>query len=238
MHRRTTSTTRRAMVGLALAAAATAGTASPAAAGERPQVDQFARPSDTAIVSWLERDAGDAVGRPGNVTVGGLIVERLYGVTDVYGVLTDWQCEEGQRPDGVGDERCRPLASYEFVDRDAQLTVDLRSGSARLSGDLALLDLEQVRDEVVVPVDLTWTSDGQPVRTSEHDRVLSETFKLQVNLRSVTWGGLQVDGSVAGLALGDEPGDVTEEQLWSDEDRFLFWERGTAEPPDDGDGQG
>ncbi|MBC7291923.1 MAG: hypothetical protein H5T83_11410 [Actinotalea sp.] len=217
------------------AAALLLGAAAPAVAGERPRVDRWKVLEQRATVSWLEQDHDDASGRPGTVHTGGMLVEKAYGNTDMFGYLADWDCEPGELPGGEG---CVLLTEYEIATAGAALEVDTRSGTAHLTGDVVLFDLAMERPEERLTVDVHWTSDGKPIRSRVHHSDLSPTVKVQVHQQGRTWGGLAAAGTVGGMVLGDEPGDVTEHGLWSDDSRYFFWQRGGDGPPDDGGGMG
>ncbi|EYR63393.1 hypothetical protein N866_01005 [Actinotalea ferrariae CF5-4] len=211
------------------------GAAAPAVAGERPQVDQFMVLEQRATFSWVEEDHDDAAGRPGTVHTGGMLIDKAYGTTDVFGYLADWDCEPGQLPGGEG---CVLLTEYEIATAGATLDVDVRAGTAHLSGDVVLFDLRMEAPEQYLTVDARWTSDGTPLRSRVHHSDLSPTAKVQVHQQGRTWSGLGATGTVGGLALGDEPGEVTEHGLWSTDSRYFFWQRGGVVPPDDGGGMG
>jgi hypothetical protein len=211
------------------------GAAGPAAGGERPQVDQWTALEQRATFSWVEDDRDDSSGRPGTVHVGGMLLDKAYGVTDVFGYFSDWQCEPGQLP---GDEGCVVLGEYEIATAGATLEVDVRSGSAHLTGDVVLFDFTGEAPEIILPVDVRWSSDGSVIRERVHHSDLSPTAKVKVHQQGRTWAGLTATGTVGDLVLGDEPGEVTEHGLWSADTRYFFWQRGGDGPPDDGGGMG
>lgn len=212
--------------------------AAPAHAGERVDVDVVRWSSETAIVSWVERDDADRSGRPGNLHVGGMLVDLSYGVTDVFGVLSDYQCAPDQALDGEGDAACTPLGSGELVHDSVTLRVDRKDGTASLAGHVLLFDHEGQRPEERLGVDLTWTSEGRP--TSERDTGVSGTPRqwLRHHVVTTTWNGVATTGTVGGLVLGDVAGDVNESKVFAVDGRTVSRTGGGTTPPDDGGGLG
>ncbi|WP_225755658.1 hypothetical protein [Actinotalea sp. Marseille-Q4924] len=214
------------------------GAAGPAVAGEQPLVDQRKVLEQRATFSWVEEDHGDTVGRAGTVHTGGVLVEKAYGNTDLFGYLVDWDCEPGEVPTAEGPGGCVMLKQYEIASAGAVFELDVRSGSATLTGELAFFDLEMEEEQFQLPVDIAWTSDGKPIRSRVHHSDLSPTSKVQVHQQGVTWAGTDAAGSIGALVLGDAPGEVIEHGLWSADSRYFFWQRGGDVPPDDGGGMG
>lgn len=227
----------RPLITLAGGGALALAAAGPAVAADPPSTEQGKRSETVAAVSWIEQDPDDSAGRPGNVHIGGLLIDSAFGNTDVfYGELGDWQCEPGRLPgDGEG---CTLLAAYEIATAGVDLVLDPRSGTAHVTGSLAFYDFDGVADVFTMPVDLVWTADGKPVRTHDHSKYLSATTRSIFHLQTTTWSPVRVSGTVGTLVLGDEPGELNEQRLRQDEYRLFTWQRGSDEPPPDGGGQG
>jgi hypothetical protein len=217
------------------AAALTTAAAAPAIAADPPSVGHGKSGQTAAVVSWVEEDHEDSTGRPGSVHVGGLFFENYDGSSNVFaGYLADWDCPVGTLPWGDGGQECALLAEYEAAGGDVTLDFDRRAGTARVTGSVTFYDLAGLEEDMwTVPVDLTWTTEGRPVRSREHVVELSSTFKFVSHLRTQTWSTVRAAGTVGTMVLGDEPGELNEERLWHDEHRFLIWTR-----PGDGDGDG
>lgn len=214
------------------------GAAAPAVAGEQPQVDQWKVLRENAGISWVVEDHDDTSGRPGNVHTGGMLVDKAYGIADLFGYLVDWDCEPGRVPWDREPAGCVLLTQYEIASAGAVFEVDARTGTATLTGEVALFDLEMEAPEGRLDVDVRWTSDGTAVRTGAHHRDLSPTTKSIVHERALTWNGLGAEGVLGSLVLGDEPGEITEADLWVEDGRYFLWQRGSDVPPDDDGGGG
>jgi hypothetical protein len=200
---------------------------SPALAADPPSVDQWKVGQTAATISWVEVDHEDSSGRPGTVHIGGLFIESYDGSSVVSaGSLADWDCTVGSLPwvdDGAG---CTFLTQYEVSDGTVQLDFDRRAGTAHAAGTVTFYDLSGLEDDVwTVPVDLSWTTEGKPVRSTSHVVELSSEFNFVSHQRARTWSTVHASGTVGSLVLGDEPGELNEERLWHDDNRFLIWSR-------------
>lgn len=216
---------------LLTAAASTAalslGAAAPAMAADPPAVDRWKVGQTAAVLSFVEEDRGDSSGRPGNVHIGGVLVESYDGSSVLSaGSLADWDCPTGAMPWDDEGRACTLVTQHEASEGQVTLEHDPRTGAARVTGTVTFYDLAgELPETWTVPVDLTWTTEGAPERTHDHVVELSSTFRFVAHEQLRTWAVVTAGGRLGSLVVGDEAGEITEQRLWHADRKFVLWQR-------------
>ena len=170
-----------------------------------------------ASVQWTEFDPSNALGLPGNTHVGFLSLYKMTGFTDVFGAIEDYDCEPGEVPGGghgAPDEgNLCELVGTRFLSASDNVayTFDLRSGVARLTGNLVVSNGGHGEPGSVLatpPVDITWTAAG-PDYTFRRSETWSDGNR---NYRSDVRGSgfdATVSGRIGGMGFTDDSDDVS-----------------------------
>lgn len=176
-------------------------TAAPAAAAD----SFFSRTTGfAATTSWVQEFdfEGDLYG---NVHVGQLYAfETSTGRADVFSFIDDFTCPEGVFPvtdphGGTQPNGCTPAGSRFLEGTDISLAVGKRGVTATLSGSLTASTAGDPHSGAggttigIVPANITWTTVGDPVRSSSTYRyrqggaTFSDTYRATT--RSSTMSG-------------------------------------------------
>lgn len=185
-----------------------------------------------ASVDWTEHDASDALGLPGNTHVGFLSVYQQVGWTDVFGAIQDYDCDPGEVPGaGHGEEPTEgacDLIGIRFLSgaEGVALTVDARSGTARLEGPLVVTGGGHGDGDGTVlgrpQASITWTPvAGTKYRFQRSERWSDGTSGYRSVLRG-TGTEAVVTGQIGAMGFADDADDThfASSEQWVERTRF------------------
>ncbi len=226
------SNTTRAAAGFAAAATILSiAAASPAAAAPKDSF-QSRMSGASAKAQWIEYDYNNDLGAPGNVHVGFLEAYKGSWGSDVWGVIEDWQCDEGEVPGGGGGHGEEPAPDEEekegfcdnvgtrFLssawDRSTQqplttFTVDLRAGTARLVGQLEVSNGGHGDGTVLgsPPVDMTWTGVGTAYRATRTENFVDGDATYRMRVRAEGYSNANISGAIGRMGFTDDADDTS-----------------------------
>ncbi|OFE15277.1 hypothetical protein BA895_05890 [Humibacillus sp. DSM 29435] len=144
------------------------------------------------------------------------------------GRIEAWSCPSGAtvpqlyshgEPEAPATE-CLYRGARELSFRGAKVTYAKNLTSAHITGTATAQDVTGVRPSVRLPVNITLTAVGRADTDVSLDRFVDEDGTKVTHRSTMVMRTATVSGSVGPILLGDEPSDVTESGLSSQQDLF------------------
>jgi hypothetical protein len=171
----------------------------------------------TAYADWVEW--GELPGVGGNAHTGYLEVSQSGSGAQVWGVVTDYQCDEGEIPGGGGhgghaleasdyeeypeEGYCDPVSERYIDGGDVTLTMDRKLTSARLTGTLRVDDHGSSASPAV---DMSWTGEASLVESRWTDSYRDGSSTYYVRYDSTSRQGV-VTGFIGAMGFADDADD-------------------------------
>lgn len=197
--------------------------AGPATAGS----SGFSRSSGRiATVDWIEvDDADENVDLPGNTHVGWMEVSESSGGAEIWGYITDYECDPGESPYGGGhgvvaeeeepaEGKCDFVTERYIKNNDATFTMNRKLTTATLVGTLSVVGGHgdpAAGGTGTPPVDITWTAIGD-----SYTEKYSGSYSDGTQTYSYSYSFTGTDATVAGrMGPMDFTDDATDESYAS-----------------------
>lgn len=174
----------------------------------------FRSANDVASADWIEY--GTLAGVGGNVHVGFLEARTSSSGGEVFGKVTDYDCDPGEVPGGGGhgghvaepgtledEPTCDFLGKRFLHGGDITFTVDRKLNTASLTGTLVV---DNHGSSATPPVDMTWTGFGDVASNTTYERGSEDGYDYVYRFDS-TSRAATVAGYIGGMGFTDDTDD-------------------------------